>query len=67
MVGFGSTSSRWPIIGHAIQIERLRRMVAAGQYPLAILMTGTPGVSCQVGSTKSTRAKDLGHFITPVQ
>jgi DNA polymerase-3 subunit delta' len=37
---FGS----WPIIGHAHQVERLRRMVVADQFPLAILMTGAPHV-----------------------
>jgi DNA polymerase-3 subunit delta' len=34
----------WPIIGHAHQVDRLRRMVVADQYPLAILMTGAPHV-----------------------
>jgi DNA polymerase-3 subunit delta' len=44
MVSSRATTSSWPITGHATQVERLRRMVTAGQYPLAILMTGTPGV-----------------------
>jgi DNA polymerase III subunit delta' len=44
MVSPRATTSSWSIIGHASQVERLRRMVTAGQYPLAILVTGTPGV-----------------------
>jgi DNA polymerase III subunit delta' len=44
MVSSRATSSSWPIVGHASQVERLRRMVNASQYPLAILLTGTPGV-----------------------
>jgi DNA polymerase-3 subunit delta' len=44
MVGPRATSNTWPIIGHAPQVDRLRRMVNSGQFPLAILMTGTPAV-----------------------
>ena len=44
MVRFVSQSGPWPIIGHGHQVERLRRMVVADQYPLAILMTGAPHV-----------------------
>ena len=44
MAGSPDKASTWPIIGHASQVERLRRMVTTGQYPLAILITGAPGV-----------------------
>jgi DNA polymerase III subunit delta' len=44
MVRLAAQSGSWPIIGHAHQVERLRRMVIADQYPLAILMTGAPHV-----------------------
>ena len=44
MVRPAAQSGSWPIIGHAHQVERLRRMVIADQYPLALLMTGAPHV-----------------------
>lgn len=37
-------SSGWPIIGHQHQISRLRRMIEKSSYPLAMLITGVPGV-----------------------
>ena len=44
MVGSRTTTRNWPILGHGSQVERLRRMVTGDQFPLAILITGAPGV-----------------------
>lgn len=34
----------WPVIGHGHHVARLRRIIARGQYPLALLITGAPQV-----------------------